>query len=955
MTTTVSAILVCHDGARWLPGVLDGLAAQERPPDRVVVVDTGSTDAGPRLAAQRLGPRASYLTLPRSTPFGSAVRAATTGGPTGSSAGEDWVWLLHDDSAPAPEALARLLAAAQRHPDAAVLGPALREWPSLRRLLEVGVTLTGTGRRETGLEHGEYDQGQFGDREVLAVNTAGMLVRAEAVDLLGFDDHLPVLGADLDFGWRAARSGLRVVVAPDAVVFHAEATRRGSRPGVGFGPDRRPRRGERRAVGYTLLANTAALAVPLVALRLVLAGALRALGLLLVRAPAEAADELLALTDLARSPGELARARRSRRGLDTVAGTAPGGVSWRAQRAHVRTLRAPFWLPYRRGVDAVADLARAVAHDATDRAELRRRERERQGEPLWVRRVVLPAVAAALLVGTVLSTRHLWGGGVLSGGALLPPPGGVGSWWSLVLDRSHALGTGSTQAPGGYVALLALAGTLLGGQPSLLVSLLFCLVVPLGAAGGYRFLRAVTSSRPAAAWGAVAYALLPVLSGAWQQGRLGTVAALVVLPWLARSALDLRPQLPVDRRWRAAWRTALWNAVLVAFVPTAALLAAGVAAAAVVVVALEQPRRTWASQVGAVLVPVLAPAVLLLPWTVSVVSGSRGASWLSEAGLPLARLTLPVSRSEVLLARLTDQGAPGWLTAGLVLIGLAAALRPDTRRGVLAAGVVVVVSLGVTALLAGSLVEDPSTGTAHRLWLGFPVLVAHAAGLCAAVVAAGGLTTRLRGASFGWQQALGALLATVAVVCVVGGGLWWATGGAPSPLRRAPATSMPAYLQDATRSAGQGVLVVTGATGPGYHYLLLRQPALWIGDDTVLPSARAQRPVSAALARLIAEPGATTVRSLRRLGADHVYAPPPVDPALASALDGAAGVEPASGTRAGGRVWQLTSGRAGQTSGTTDPSTDPSTDPVHDLLLAGQLAALLVASVLAAPARRTRS
>ena len=50
--------------------------------------------------------------------------------------------------------------------------------PRCSRLLEVGVTISGTGRRETGLEPGEYDQGQHDEvRQVLAVNTAGMLVR----------------------------------------------------------------------------------------------------------------------------------------------------------------------------------------------------------------------------------------------------------------------------------------------------------------------------------------------------------------------------------------------------------------------------------------------------------------------------------------------------------------------------------------------------------------------------------------------------------------------------------------------------------------------------------------------------------------------------------------------------------------------------------------------------------
>src|SRR3954471_10282187 len=40
----VVALVVSHDGARWLPAVIDGLRAQTAPVERVVAVDTGSRD-----------------------------------------------------------------------------------------------------------------------------------------------------------------------------------------------------------------------------------------------------------------------------------------------------------------------------------------------------------------------------------------------------------------------------------------------------------------------------------------------------------------------------------------------------------------------------------------------------------------------------------------------------------------------------------------------------------------------------------------------------------------------------------------------------------------------------------------------------------------------------------------------------------------------------------------------
>ena len=143
-------------------------------------------------------------------------------------------------------------------PTPTILGPKLREWPSLRRLLELGVTISGTGRRETGLERGEYDQGQHDEvREVLAVNTAGMLVRRRVLEELG---GLRRGAADLRqrHRLRLARraAGHRTIVVPQAVVFHAEAAHRGLRRTPLTG--RHTHYQERRAALFTLLANAAA-------------------------------------------------------------------------------------------------------------------------------------------------------------------------------------------------------------------------------------------------------------------------------------------------------------------------------------------------------------------------------------------------------------------------------------------------------------------------------------------------------------------------------------------------------------------------------------------------------------------------------------------------------------------------------------------------------------------------
>ena len=148
-------------------------------------------------------------------------------GPSGGRAGDraEWLWLLHDDCEPAPDALEQLLRGAAETGSAAVLGPKLKDWTNRDVILEAGVTLDTAARRVTGIEPREVDQGQHdGDRDALAVSSAGMLVRRDVWDEVGgFDVGMGLFMDDIDFCWRVHAAGYRVRVITDAVVFHVQA------------------------------------------------------------------------------------------------------------------------------------------------------------------------------------------------------------------------------------------------------------------------------------------------------------------------------------------------------------------------------------------------------------------------------------------------------------------------------------------------------------------------------------------------------------------------------------------------------------------------------------------------------------------------------------------------------------------------------------------------------------
>lgn len=917
----VTALLVTHNGGRWLPAVLAGVAEQTLAPDRFVAVDTGSDDDSAALVTDALGVTVHHLDP--ATPYGAAVRAglarlepAVQPVPTGTpsapppaaeeevpgsvlgaaeddpdraeSLDEEWVWLLHDDARPDPQCLARLVAAAETAPgDVAALGPKIREWPSLKRLLEVGVTLSGTGRRETGLERGEYDQGQHETQhDVLAVNTAGMLVRRRVLEQLGLDDELPVFGNDLDLGWRAARAGHRIQVVPDAHLFHVEAARRGLRTSALVS---HPHRQEREGALFTLVANTPAPWLPFRVLRMLVGGLLRAIGLLLVRAPGEAADELLALASVLLRPGRVLRARRARRGHHEV------------PHKEVRHLLAPFWLPWRHGLDFVADVWVALTDSVRDAVEVRRAAAESAGDPWWRRVLGHPGtlVLVALVVLALVVNRGLLGT-PLHGGALLPAPDGVGHWWELWASRWHALGTGSDASAPAYLLPLAVLGTLLVGQPGLLVTALFVLAVPLAYLGALRFFRRLVPARWVPVWAAASYALLVVVGGAVDQGRLGTVVSAVLLPWVASPVLSLaRPGTATDPyRWRATWRVALGLGLLTAFTPTAWLVALLLG----VVGLLTRAGRDRGRQL---LVVLGWPLLLVLPWALS--TNTHPAAWLVEAGKAGVVRADP-GLVDLLLGRAGGPGAaPAWLGAGLVVAALLALLRPDSRRPVASAWVVAAAAAVVLAVTARVDVELPGVPEEFHAWTGFLVLLVGAALVSAVAIAAHGATALFSRASFGWRHPVAALAVLGALGTTIGGAAWWVLDEHDDQLvGDGPYTRLPTYLtQLAASSDIEGVLVIEGGTDQGVQHRVLRNGPLRIGDDGVLamtdPDPRLDRVVEDALAARDTGVAAT----LAGFGLHYVLAPPPVDSAVSGGFDATPGLTGASAPEAGSRAWRV--------------------------------------------------
>lgn len=343
-TASVLAVLVCHDGEAWLPEALAALGDVSPRPRYRLAVDTGSTDGTAELlaAARSGGLIDGVLTLPADTGFGAAVHHAVDQAVERWGDPGRWLWLLHDDSAPEPGCLAALLSAAEASPSVALLGPLCLDWSDPRLVVEAGLSTDASGHRQTGLAASELDPSVIGgdlaqSTEVLAVSSAGALVRRDVWHALGgYDEALPMLRDDIDFGWRVNRADHLVLVVPAARIRHARAASRGRRPAEALAV---PVRAADRAHGVrTYLVNSSAMPFVVGVPRLALLCLLRALGFALVSRTEAARAELHALGYLLSGRAGL-RAGRSRRRAATGARVGVRGLlvgRWARLRGAVR-------------------------------------------------------------------------------------------------------------------------------------------------------------------------------------------------------------------------------------------------------------------------------------------------------------------------------------------------------------------------------------------------------------------------------------------------------------------------------------------------------------------------------------------------------------------------------------------------------------------------------------------
>ena len=925
MEPRVVAIVVAREDGEHLARTLRALDAQTRRPDLIIAVDNASKPS----AAQTLGTlRGQTLRLANSVGFGDAVRRAVAEIEPAPENG--FLWLLAQDSDPAPAALATLLGALEVSPSVAVVGPKQMDWERGDYIREFGQTLTRWGRT-VSLVDDELDQAQHDARsDVMAVGANGMLVREHVWrELGGFDPGLSVADDALDFCVRTRLAGYRVEVVPGARVRTAADGVIGPEGGHDFRSSVRRARQVRTAALYRRLAYTRGLGPLWHWLGLVPNALWRIVGLLLGKRPSAVGPELGATLAVMFDGISLRRSRINLKRTRTA--------SW----SSLDSLRMPF--------------AEVRRRNALAREALRIRLHGHQ-VPIYFFASGGAWVTLALTIVSLVLMSPLIGASAISGGALLPLAADVPSAWSQVAFgwRAGALGTIAPADP--FTFVTALLATLTWWNPTFSLVVLWFLAIPLAGLGAWMFATRLSPRPVIRAFVGVGYGLAPTLLVALSDGRPGAVLAHVMLPWLAYAALR------AVRSWSASAAAALLFAAVVACAPSLGpvLILLWLGAVALT--------GRYVARFLAIPLPAIALFAPLALWQVLF---GNPLSLLADPGASVSARLAPHWQ---LALGFPSRGLGGWIDLSgsapgtlntvtvvvvIVLVGIVAALAvaglfsPTPIRAQLA---LLVALLGLVSAVAASSLSVAFLGSVPvPLWPGSALSVMWLALL---VGAASGMAVLRR---FSIYPAVAGLVALVILALPMAIGMVRATVVvAPSN-----GQTLPAYVVARAHTDPQlGTLILTAQPSGGLAATLERNLGATLDNSSTAVSTATRmnsgaNDLAVLVANLASLSGNDSREALADLGIGSVLLAPAqatagTTPTVAAtemsaramvALDANPSLESVGKTDFG-LLWRFASPDTNKSAELTPSS---ATEPWRALILGGQLLVLLLTLLLAIP------
>ncbi|WJZ01902.1 N-acetylglucosaminyl-diphospho-decaprenol L-rhamnosyltransferase [Corynebacterium freiburgense] len=243
VNTPIAVITVTYSPGKYLKDFLESVPHATHRPTHIVMADNGSTDGIPEAAARDT---IEFLPTGGNIGYGSAINVAARALAGRRNAGEidtEFFVVSNPDVVFDPGAIDAMIECAHRHPQAAAIGPYIREpdgsaYPSARAVPTlrngIGHALFGTIWPNNPWSKSYKDNADMTrERPAGWLSGSCLLLRWDAFDAIGgFDERYFMYMEDVDLGDRFSRAGYSNIFCPSAQIMHAKGHAAGEHPEI---------------------------------------------------------------------------------------------------------------------------------------------------------------------------------------------------------------------------------------------------------------------------------------------------------------------------------------------------------------------------------------------------------------------------------------------------------------------------------------------------------------------------------------------------------------------------------------------------------------------------------------------------------------------------------------------------------------------------------------------------
>jgi GT2 family glycosyltransferase len=228
MAPSVWAIVLNYNGARDTSECLASLLSSDYPSLKLLLVDNGSAEQAWKIIPTGMP---SVEVLDNGANLGYA-EGNNRGIRLAFERGADYALVLNNDTVVVPDMVTRLVAAAERHPKAAMIAPLITFYDEPDRIDSCGTEMDWLRLRPRPALHGRpVAEAPAGPTAMQIVPGSAILLRRDWCARHGlFDEELFLIHEDADLCLRNRAAGGENLLAPDAVARHKRSRTLSSYP-----------------------------------------------------------------------------------------------------------------------------------------------------------------------------------------------------------------------------------------------------------------------------------------------------------------------------------------------------------------------------------------------------------------------------------------------------------------------------------------------------------------------------------------------------------------------------------------------------------------------------------------------------------------------------------------------------------------------------------------------------